>query len=145
MAAMKTAVLEGLMLKISLEFEKIDPASMEPQLKDLLAASVESPASAAIPSPEAGAKPQGKSALAQYATNLTQRARDGKIDPVIGRDMEIRQIIDILMRRRQNNPILTGEAGVGKTAVVEGFALRLARGDVPPQLQAWSCTCWTSG
>ena len=81
-------------------------------------------------------KPQGKSALAQYATNLTERAKAGKIDPVIGRDMEIRQIIDILMRRRQNNPILTGEAGVGKTAVVEGFALRLARGDVPPQLQA---------
>ncbi len=137
MAAMKTPVLEGLMLKISLEFEKIDPDSLEPQLKGLLEASVESPASAAAAAPaEAGAKPQGKSALAQYATNLTQRAKDGKIDPVIGRDMEIRQIIDILMRRRQNNPILTGEAGVGKTAVVEGFALRLARGDVPPQLQA---------
>jgi type VI secretion system protein VasG len=136
MAAMKTPVLEGLMLKISLEFEKIDPASLELELKGLLEASVETPASAAAPSPEGGAKPQGKSALAQYATNLTQRAKDGKIDPVIGRDMEIRQIIDILMRRRQNNPILTGEAGVGKTAVVEGFALRLARGDVPPQLQA---------
>ncbi len=136
MAAMKTPVLEGLMLKISLEFEKIDPASLEAQLQGLLEASVESPASAAGPASESGAKPQGKSALAQYATNLTQRARDGKIDPVIGRDMEIRQIIDILMRRRQNNPILTGEAGVGKTAVVEGFALRLARGDVPPQLQA---------
>lgn len=137
MAAMKTPVLEGLMLKISLEFEKIDPGSLEAQLQGLLEASVESPASAAAATPaEAGAKPQGKSALAQYATNLTQRAKDGKIDPVIGRDMEIRQIIDILMRRRQNNPILTGEAGVGKTAVVEGFALRLARGDVPPQLQA---------
>ncbi|MBP9184672.1 MAG: type VI secretion system ATPase TssH, partial [Fuscovulum sp.] len=135
-AAMKTPVLEGLMLKISLEFDKIDPESLEPQLQGLLEASVESPVSAATATPEAGPKPQGKSALAQYATNLTQRARDGKIDPVIGRDMEIRQIIDILMRRRQNNPILTGEAGVGKTAVVEGFALRLARGDVPPQLQA---------
>ncbi len=64
-----------------------------------------------------------------------QRARDGKIDPVVGRDPEIRQIIDMLMRRRQNNPILTGEAGVGKTAVVEGFALRLAEGDVPPMLK----------
>ena len=135
-AAMKTPVLEGLLLKISLEFEKIDPGSMEPQLAGLLEASVESPASAAAPAESGAAKPQGKSALAQYATNLTQRAKDGKIDPVIGRDMEIRQIIDILMRRRQNNPILTGEAGVGKTAVVEGFALRLARGDVPPQLQA---------
>ena len=135
-AAMKTPVLEGLLLKISLEFDKIDPETLEPALAGLLEASVESPVSAAA-KPEAGAaKPQGKSALAQYATNLTARARDGKIDPVIGRDMEIRQIIDILMRRRQNNPILTGEAGVGKTAVVEGFALRLARGDVPPQLQA---------
>ncbi|WP_292580283.1 type VI secretion system ATPase TssH, partial [Mesorhizobium sp.] len=79
--------------------------------------------------------PGGDSALAKYATDLTQRARDGKIDPVVGRDPEIRQIVDILMRRRQNNPILTGEAGVGKTAVVEGFALRIAQGDVPPTLQ----------
>jgi len=74
-------------------------------------------------------------ALDQFTTNLTQRARDGKLDPVIGRDPEIRQAIDILMRRRQNNPILTGEAGVGKTAVVEGLALRIAVGDVPPPLQ----------
>ena len=74
-------------------------------------------------------------ALKRFATNLTERAAKGEIDPVNGRDEEIRQIIDILMRRRQNNPILTGEAGVGKTAVVEGFALRLARGDVPPPLQ----------
>jgi type VI secretion system protein VasG len=73
-------------------------------------------------------------ALDQFTTNLTQRARDGKLDPVIGRDTEIRQAIDILMRRRQNNPILTGEAGVGKTAVVEGLALRIAAGDVPPPL-----------
>ena len=74
-------------------------------------------------------------ALKRFATDLTERARKGEIDPVSGRDEEIRQIVDILMRRRQNNPILTGEAGVGKTAVVEGFALRLARGDVPPPLQ----------
>ncbi|HEU4620967.1 MAG TPA: type VI secretion system ATPase TssH [Burkholderiaceae bacterium] len=74
-------------------------------------------------------------ALDQYTTNLTQRAREGAIDPVIGRDREIRQLIDILMRRRQNNPILTGEAGVGKTAVVEGLALRIAQGDVPPPLK----------
>ncbi|HEY8101319.1 MAG TPA: type VI secretion system ATPase TssH [Burkholderiaceae bacterium] len=74
-------------------------------------------------------------ALDQFTSNLTQRARDGKIDPVIGRDAEIRQVIDILMRRRQNNPILTGEAGVGKTAVVEGLAQRIAEKDVPPPLQ----------
>jgi len=81
------------------------------------------------------ASPGGKTpALDQFTTNLTQRARDGKVDPVIGRDGEIRQVIDILMRRRQNNPILTGEAGVGKTAVVEGLALRIAQDDVPPPL-----------
>ncbi|WP_317202575.1 type VI secretion system ATPase TssH [Janthinobacterium sp.] len=81
---------------------------------------------------QAGAKTP---ALDQFTTNLTARARDGKVDPVIGRDMEIRQAIDILMRRRQNNPILTGEAGVGKTAVVEGLALRIALGDVPDILK----------
>src|SRR5215217_342898 len=74
-------------------------------------------------------------ALKRFATNLTERARNGQLDPVTGRDEEIRQIIDILMRRRQNNPILTGEAGVGKTAVVEGFAARVAAGDVPPPLK----------
>ncbi|MES9950107.1 MAG: type VI secretion system ATPase TssH [Candidatus Thiodiazotropha sp.] len=74
-------------------------------------------------------------ALHQFSVDLTERARNGEIDPIVGRDEEIRQIVDILMRRRQNNPILTGEAGVGKTAVVEGFALRIARGDVPPSLK----------
>ncbi|WP_186065186.1 type VI secretion system ATPase TssH [Burkholderia gladioli] len=78
--------------------------------------------------------PSKTPALDTYTTNLTQRAREGKIDPVIGRNAEIRQAIDILMRRRQNNPIMTGEAGVGKTAVVEGLALRIAAGDVPPPL-----------
>ena len=83
-----------------------------------------------------GAKAGGPTpSLDQYCVDLTQTAREGKIDPVVGRDPEIRQIIDILTRRRQNNPILTGEAGVGKTAVVEGFAMRIAEGDVPEPLQ----------
>ena len=83
-----------------------------------------------------GAAVQGKTPhLDQYTVNLTANAKAGKIDPVLGRDAEIRQVIDILMRRRQNNPILTGEAGVGKTAVVEGFANRVAVGDVPPSLK----------
>jgi type VI secretion system protein VasG len=90
---------------------------------------------------EGGAeKGEGKSGgktphLDQYTVNMTANAKAGKIDPVLGRDAEVRQMIDILMRRRQNNPILTGEAGVGKTAVVEGFANRVAMGDVPPALQ----------
>lgn len=91
------------------------------------------------PSEKGGtAKPAGGGAtpnLDQYTIDLTERARAGEIDPVLGRDDEIRQVIDILTRRRQNNPILTGEPGVGKTAVAEGFALRVVSGDVPPPLQ----------
>src|SRR3546814_2455071 len=71
----------------------------------------------------------------KFCSNLTQRARDGQLDAVLARDAEIRQMIDILTRRRQNSPILTGEAGVGKTAVVEGLAMRIAEGLVPPILQ----------
>ena len=81
-----------------------------------------------------GGKPSKTPNLDQYCINLTQRARDGQLDPVLGRDSEIRLMIDVLTRRRQNNPILTGEAGVGKTAVVEGLALRIAQDDVPPLL-----------
>jgi type VI secretion system protein VasG len=83
----------------------------------------------------AGTGPVAGGALDQYTIDLTARAKEGKIDPVLGRDSEIRQVIDILTRRRQNNPILTGEAGVGKTAVVEGFALRIAQGDVPAAMK----------
>src|SRR5580704_11252503 len=80
-------------------------------------------------------RPGGSGALDQFTIDLTAQAKAGKIDPILGRDSEIRQVIDILTRRRQNNPIMTGEAGVGKTAVVEGFAMRLASGDVPPALK----------
>jgi type VI secretion system protein VasG len=91
---------------------------------------------AALPGAEAvapGAK--GTTALDRFSTDLTEKARAGQMDPIVGRDQEIRQIVDVLMRRRQNNPILTGEAGVGKTAVVEGFAQRIAADDVPPPLR----------
>lgn len=76
--------------------------------------------------------------LDQFTIDLTEQAKKGDIDPVVGRDNEIRLMIDILLRRRQNNPILTGEAGVGKTAVVEGLALKVVQGDVPPALQGVS-------
>ncbi len=85
--------------------------------------------------PQRPGQPSQTPALDQYTLDLTARARQGKIDPIYGRDPEIRQLIDILTRRRQNNPILTGAAGVGKTAVVEGFAIRISRGNVPPALK----------
>jgi type VI secretion system protein VasG len=90
---------------------------------------------AGTPGAETAAGPKGTTPLDRYSQDLTARAKTGEMDPILGRDNEIRQLIDVLMRRRQNNPILTGEAGVGKTAVVEGFAQRIASGDVPPPLK----------
>ncbi|MCD2516335.1 type VI secretion system ATPase TssH [Massilia sp. G4R7] len=113
------------------DFEKITRGSIEAQAVASAPQETRGDAADEIAAGPARATP----ALDQYTTCLTQRARDGKVDPVIGRDPEIRQAIDILMRRRQNNPILTGEAGVGKTAVVEGLALRIAQEDVPEVLK----------
>jgi type VI secretion system protein VasG len=121
------------------ELEKISLETLREHLPDLTAGSAEDKGSKPTPLPaERGgehAVPVGTKALDQYTVNLTQRAKGGQIDPVLGRDAEIRQMVDILIRRRQNNPILTGEAGVGKTAVVEGLALRIAEGDIPPPLK----------
>lgn len=87
------------------------------------------------PEPTLDNRSNSQQALSQFTVDLTQQARDGEIDPILGRDNEIRQMVDVLTRRRQNNPILTGEAGVGKTAVVEGLALRVAQGDIPESLK----------
>jgi type VI secretion system protein VasG len=138
-AMLKTASLRNSLYDLSAEFRRIVPDVMIQSLGDITQGSVEraddwaAGATAIADSPVAAADGQG--VLDRYAVDLTARARAGDIDPVTGRDQEIRRMIDILMRRRQNNPLLTGEAGVGKTAVVEGLALRLARGDVPPALR----------
>jgi type VI secretion system protein VasG len=126
----------------SAELAKIKADELQKNLPDIIAGSSEDAeagvAPAAVGTPGAPGRPAAGSktpALDQFTLNLTELARQGKLDPVIGRDREIRQVIDILTRRRQNNPILTGEAGVGKTAVVEGFALRVVAGDVPDSLK----------
>ena len=118
------------------EFSKIGVELLTANLMKLVHGSTEDEASTE-PQPGNGAPagpPTKTPSLDQFTINLTDRARKGEIDPVLGRDAEVRQMVDILIRRRQNNPILTGEAGVGKTAVVEGLAVRIAAGDVPPVL-----------
>ncbi len=149
LAMMKTATLQSILLQISREFAKIRVDDLTENLPKLVAGSAEEKLGAndgtrigvsaggdAAQGDATNALPGAKQeALDKYAVDLTAKARNKELDPVTGRDEEIRQIVDILMRRRQNNPILTGEAGVGKTAVVEGFALRVAAGDVPPALK----------
>jgi type VI secretion system protein VasG len=155
LAMLEVDSLRGMLIETAPELLKIPRDQLKQELPALLAGSAEdggpvttpsavppaagAPASAPYPQP-AGSMPTPQAAggatpsLDQYTVDMTALARAGRIDPIRGRDAEIRQIIDILLRRRQNNPILTGEAGVGKTAVVEGFAQRIASGAVPPSL-----------
>jgi len=145
---LKTPGLRNTLPAISREFDKVKLEELAEHFHQILGSSPEAAlrptdgfqvGGGAAPGEASGAiapAAMGKQeALQRFTVDLTEQARSGKMDPIVGRDEEIRQIVDILMRRRQNNPILTGEAGVGKTAVVEGFALRIASGDVPPPLK----------
>jgi len=147
-AMQKTPALKNLLSGISREFDKIKVDQLTDDYDKICAGSPEASLSASDGTHFGGQAAPGEAsdaiapaqmgkqeALKKFTVDLTEQARSGKLDPIVGRDEEIRQIIDILMRRRQNNPLLTGEAGVGKTAVVEGFALKIASGDVPPPLR----------
>ncbi|MCO7574956.1 MULTISPECIES: type VI secretion system ATPase TssH [Pseudomonas chlororaphis group] len=143
---LKTPSLRHALLGLSREFDKIKIEALCERFDEYIGDSPENALSAsdgftagAVPGEASGAMAPSalgkQEALKRFTVDLTEQARSGKLDPIVGRDEEIRQLVDILMRRRQNNPILTGEAGVGKTAVVEGFALRIVAGDVPPALK----------
>lgn len=134
-ALLNESGLNRLFSQLSSQFDHINLATLRTELPEIIANSVENAPATQAQTPTVAGKGSKTPALDQYTIDLTRLARDGKIDPVIGREDEIRQVIDILTRRRQNNPILTGEPGVGKTAVVEGFALRVAQKQVPPALQ----------
>src|SRR6202041_3366784 len=146
-AMLKTPNLRNIFLNLSGEYSNIKAETLTDGFAKVTAGSPEESLGAADQAGAGGVAPgetsgamsppaMGKQeALGRFSVDLTEKARKGEIDPILGRDEEIRQIVDFLMRRRQNNPILTGEAGVGKTAVVEGFALRIAAGEFPPPLR----------
>ena len=142
LSLLATDDLARLAREVSPEFARISVESLRKDLADITNGSAEDRESAPSEAQPSAASADGShpgagktKSLDQFTIDLTAKARAGHIDPLLGRDHEIRQVVDILTRRRQNNPILTGEAGVGKTAVVEGFALRIASGDVPLPLK----------